>query len=380
VSFSGSLRPENLFAALATWAVVCLLRAERTGQLRPALWAALVAAAAYHTRTAAVPVLAGGLLGLLLARRFRLATVFGAVSALMCLPWIIWQAQQHVLPPVERYYTSLSYRQENILFHFTSAEKAAILGRNLVDILGAPSVLFGPGISAAGLGISLLFWLICAIGFARLGTRCLSCVAVFSILMPALWSWEPYRFLFPVVGLLLLAAYSVFTTRAARVAAVVLFLIPVSASLWSLWTESRRTQLVSIEFKNFPATWPQIMDVQNWLRAEASPGDVVISSVDPLVYLYTSLKSIRGFRVDALPLYYGLPAEVDAGKEFLRILSQYHPSYLVQMQPGFHEAIFLNPTTARLLQAGQIAEVHTAGAVHVYKVLRGPDNGLSTPR
>jgi len=183
--------------------------------------------------------------------------------------------------PVEQYYTSLFYWQENILFHFTGAEKAAILGRNLVDILRAPCVLFGFAISATGLGISILFWLICAIGFARLGNRCLQCIALFSILMPALWSWEPYRFLFPVVGLLLLAAYSAFTTRAARVAAVVLFLLPVSASLWSLWTESRRTQLVTIEWKDYPATWPQLMDVQSWLRADASPGDVVISSVDP---------------------------------------------------------------------------------------------------
>jgi hypothetical protein len=298
----------------------------------------------------------------------------------VCSPWIIWQAQQKVLPPVERYYTSLCYRQENILSYFSGHEKAVILLQNLVDILVAPCVLFGFPITQVGLGMSVLFWVICAIGLVRIRNRCLQCIVVFWILMPALWAWAPFRFLFCAVGLLLLAAYSACKNQAVRVGALLLLLVSLSSSLWSLWMESRRTQLVSIEFKDYPATWQQMMNVQTWFRAEASPGDVVISSVDPLVYFYTTLKSIRGFYVDALPVYYGLPAKEDSDKEFLRIMGQYHPRYLLQMRPDFYEAKFLGHITVKLLQAGYIAEVHTAGPLHVYRVLQIPPLDFAAAR
>jgi hypothetical protein len=127
------------------------------------------------------------------------------------------------------------------------------------------------------------------------------------------------------------------------------------------------------------------MNVQNWIRSEASPGDVVISALDPLVYLYTNLKSVRGFYSDARPVYYGLPAETDAGKEFLRVLDRYEPKYLVQMQPDFYETRYLGHITSALIQAGYVVEVHRAGSLHVYKVVKVPpssfvdDNAKSPP-
>ena len=135
VSFSGALRSESVFAALATWTVILLLRAERTGDWRAALWAAMLAAAAYHTRTAAVsswPEYSW-------ASFSRAGSVqpssLAAVSGALCLPWILWQAQQNILSPVERYYTSLSYREENVILrYFTGPEKLVIIHRNLLNI------------------------------------------------------------------------------------------------------------------------------------------------------------------------------------------------------------------------------------------------------
>ena len=105
----------------------------------------------------------------------------------------------------------------------------------------------------------------------------------------------------------------------------------------------------------------------------------MVSSFDPLVYLYTGLKSIRGFRVDACPVYYDLPAKANSEDEFLRILNRYRPKYVVQMRPDFYEARFLDGITAKLIRAGALAEVHRAGALCVYQVIRIPNAGEAFP-
>ena len=372
ISFSGSLRTENLFAALTTWTVIFLLRFERTCELRHLVWAALLAAAAYHTRTAALAIMAAATMGLLAARRVRSAAAFAAVSAALCIPWVLWQRQQEILPPVERYYTSVCYGQENVLSFFTVSEKVKIVSQNLLGIISAPSVLFGFPANPVGVVGCILFWIVCAVGIARLRSRTLQCIFLASVLAPTLWSWAPYRFLFPAAGFLLLAFFTCFRTEAIRLGTAALLTIPLLVSVLSITGESRRTRLFSIEFEQYPATWSQMMDVQDWLRVHARPEDVVVSAVDPFVYLYTHRKSIRGFYMDALPVYYGLPAKNNAEQEFLRVLNRYRPKYLVQMHPDFYEVKFLGESTAKLLSRGYIAEVHCAGPLHVYEVLRIP--------
>ena len=372
VSFSGSLRPENLFAALTTWAVVLLCRAERSGRLRPAMCAAVLLCAAYHTRTAAIAVIAGGILGLVIARRFRLALLTLGLTALLCLPWILWQAQQSILPPVELYYSALCYKQENILTYFSLGEKTAILGQNLIQTLSAPAVLFGFPNMWAGLAASVLFWSIFAVGLVRTSSRCLQVAAVFSVLMPSLWSWTPSRFLFPAAGFILLATYNAFRQQTARYLMLTLLLVPLSTSRWSLEREWQRTQLYSIVFKSYPATWEQMQNIERWVHANASAGDVVISSMDPFVYLYTDLKSIRGFYPDALPVYYDLPSNVDSEREFLRVLATYRPKYCIRIRNDFYESKFLGRVTDRLIEKGCITEVHGAGSLQVYEVQQPP--------
>lgn len=366
VSFSGMLRPENLFAALATWAVVFLLRGERTGKLGPAIWAALLAAAAYHTRTAAAPILAAGVLGLLMARRYRLAFTFGALAAALCAPWLLWQSRQSVVPPVERYYTSLCYAQENILSYFSAHEKAVILRENLRQILISPFSLFGVPPGLVTFGVCLLWWGLCAVGAVRTKSRCLQLALGISVLLPVLWAWTPVRFLFPSLALMVVAAAAALRRPTLRMAALLLFFATDAITLQSLWHDSRKTELFSPEFREYPASWPQIMDTLTWVRDHASPQDVVISSTDPMVYLYTGLQAVRGFYIDALPVYYGLPAHVDSRREFRRVLQQYHPRFVIQMHPDFYEDVFLKRTTEDLIGSGVLREVHRVGSMHVY--------------
>ncbi len=58
--------------------------------------------------------------------------------------------------------------------------------------------------------------------------------------------------------------------------------------------------------------------------------------------------------------------------EFLRVLRQYHPRYLVRMYPDFYEDVFLKQITDRLLKTGVLSEVHRAGAMRVYEVRGDP--------
>jgi hypothetical protein len=368
VAYSVSLLSESLFAALGTWAVVFLWRAERTGSLRPALYAALIASAAYHTRTAAVAIMAGGLLGLLLARRFQLATAFGGTCSVLCLPWVLWQGQQKLVPAIESYYTSLNYRQFNIASYFSGDEKLTILWRNLLDTLLAPCQQFVVPITWFGLAVCILFWTVCAFGIARTHSRCVRCATVLSFVMPALWTWPQVRFLVPAAGLVVVAVYPALRHRAVQAGALLLFLLTAVPALQSLQAESRSNELALTGLRDYPATWPQVMDVHRWIHAHASPGDTVVSAMDPLVYLYTGAKSIRSFCVDPLPAIYGLPAKVDNEREFLRVVHQYRPKYLIQMQPGFWDTATVARVATRLLRAGNLIEVHAAGPFHVYAV------------
>src|SRR5262249_55405488 len=110
-SMSGLLRSEPLFGALSTWSLIYILDAESRGRLRSAVYAAVLAALAYHARTAAMALMAGGFCGLLLAKRFRLAMVFATVCAALCAPWILWQRtqQQPVFPHPEVFYSAATY-------------------------------------------------------------------------------------------------------------------------------------------------------------------------------------------------------------------------------------------------------------------------------
>jgi hypothetical protein len=368
VSFSGLLRPENLFGALITWAIVFLCRAERNGSLKSAIWACCLLVAAYHTRTAAVAVIVAGFAGLVLARRIRLAGLVLVSTVSMCLPWILWQSQQQALPPAELYYTALCYRQENILSYFAAGEKAVILGQNFLYLLTAPALLFGfPG-KWAGLAASLVFWSIFVVGLKRTGSRCLQAGAVFSLLMPVLWSWPPYRFLFPAAGLMLLAVYNALRKQAVRRIAFAVMFAAALISLWPFVLDWRRTEMFGMEFRQYPVTWSQFLEVQHWIRAHASPGDVVVSSMDPAIYLYTGLKSIRGYYIDALPIFYDLPAQADYGREFRRVLARYHPKYFVRLEPDYADSKFLDPVAAKLTEEGRLTPVYGAGALHVYGV------------
>jgi hypothetical protein len=97
--FSSLVMAESLYAALASLAVLLLLRAEADGSWRSVALAAAATIAAYYTRTAAIALILGGGLALASMRRWAHCGIFLALCfGLAVLPWQAWQAQQPPAP------------------------------------------------------------------------------------------------------------------------------------------------------------------------------------------------------------------------------------------------------------------------------------------
>src|SRR5262249_10225590 len=148
----------------------------------------------------------------------------------------------------------------------------------------SPFLLFGMAAGLVTFIVCLWFWGICIVGAARTKSRCFQFALLLSIILPALWSWEPVRFLLPSLGML--AAGAAFLRGRVATMGIALLLVLNLVSLGSLWYYSERTPLVSAEFKEYAATWPQITDALSWIHSHSRSEDLVVSTIDPMVYLY----------------------------------------------------------------------------------------------
>jgi hypothetical protein len=371
LSMSGLLRSEPLFAALSTWALIYILDAEREGRLRSAVYAAVLAALAYHTRTAAMALMAGSLCGLLLAKRFRLALTFAALCFALCTPWILWQRtqQQPIFPHAEAFYSAATYHYENVITYFPLSQKIVIVSKNLLNIIEAPAFLLGCGSAVLGLPLAFSIWLVALRGLTRI-RRSVAVVFITSILIPLLYAGQPFRYFVPILGLLFLLVYFGLPGNRFRIAAYALLTLQVFAGLWLLRRDSQRPQIMAPEAAGFHSTWPDVMAMEDWLRANSSPEDVVISAMDPLTYLYTGRKGIRGSVLRPLDIF-GLPVDFDAHKEYVRVLNLAHVKYVVQMDPDYYDR-FLTPSTLGFFHAGNLQEVHRVGFFRIYRLVRPP--------
>ena len=121
-----------------------------------------------------------------------------------------------------------------------------------------------------------------------------------------------------------------------------------------------------------------MLAVDTWLAANSRPDAVVISALDPLVYLGSGRKSIRAFYVDPLPIFYGIPSSIDADAEFSRVMRTYKPRYIVQLQPDFFESRFVWKSTEQALRDGSIQLAFASAQFAIYRVIN-PDFGFPAP-
>lgn len=316
--YTTALFSEALFAAFAWGGLWMLTRCEReSATTSRLLWAALLCAAAYHTRTVGFTLIAAGIMSLAMKRRFRPAIVFGALSAALALPWHLWTwSQAASIPGFYAYYTGSSYWHWNVLFDFTVAEKLTIVGRNTIFLFIGPGQLmaFNPALLWP---LLLLVGALSAIGFVASARESIGVAHVFVGMYLGtllLWSWPPARFLLPVYPLLLLyaalgglqALARLNRLRVRRAVATGAVGAVAFAAGWGSGTVARNAVVKGrgCLSESCERTWQDYLSVMSWLEEKTPPGAILMGTQDPILYLYTGRKAVRAFDQDPFLLYY----------------------------------------------------------------------------
>jgi hypothetical protein len=316
--YTTALFSEALFAAFAWGGLWMLSRCEReSATASRLLWATLLCAAAYHTRTIGFTLIAAGIMTLAMKRKFRPAIAFGALSGGLAFPWILWTwSQAGTIPGFYAYYTGSSYWHWNVLFDFTVAEKLNIVGRNTIFLFVGPGHLmaFNPALLWP---LLLLVGALSVIGFVGTARESIGVAHVFVGMYVGtllLWSWPPARFLLPIYPLLLLYAAlgglqvldRLDRLRAKRAVATGAVAAVALAAGWGSGTVARNAVVKGRGCLAEPCerTWQDYLSVMSWLEEKTPPEAVVMGTQDPVLYLYTGRKAVRAFDQDPFLLYY----------------------------------------------------------------------------
>jgi hypothetical protein len=397
VLFLGTaLLSETLFAATLTGTLLLLSRIERGNSSWTTLvGVALVASAAFLTRTVGVVAVVTGVLILWDRGRRKQMLVFGLICASLCGPWVWWQAHQNP-GAIEPYLSAANYESWNIVLDFTPAQKAHILVENLISALLAPAVLMGVPATGWGAGLVLLAGGLVLIGWAmQLASRFRVCeifVALYTGVI-VLWAWPPARFLAPLLPLLLLYGYlgvqgvcrvlrvSARGTRAVSASIAILCMVQ---SGWVLAeTAALAHETGAVPVPNMAQDdWRETARMLEWVTSHTAADAVLMGNLDPVLYLYTGRKSVRGFLQDPFLLHYSNSKDslpLGSVDDMLSAIERYGVTYLIQApNAAFREGPYLSRLSDQLvtLHPGSFRCVYQSSDSHyrIYAVI--PDTSL----
>lgn len=378
---STSIMSEALYGALVMASLAFLAGAcEQPDGMRQTIIAALLAAAAYQTRTAGIALLAAGLLALLIARRFKQAAIFAAIAGGLALAWMAWQAQpSSATTMIERYYTAQSYRDLNALNGALSLEYTlTVVLRNALSILLYPAraILQLPAASGLGLAVALvsstIFWVLVARGVRRAPPALHSAVLFGALTMGMLlvYTWVPTRFLLPVLPILLFLSYLGLPRQPAWPALLMLVMLPLAGAVLFVQNSWRHglcdfRSPISLAMQGGEAetvSWNRVSEVYAWIRQNTPSDAVILSNYDPALSLYTGRASIRPIAASGLDIFYGLRRPLrEKIAEFEVLVLKFRPRYLVEIandsgvEPDFHSILDALKASGRLRLVKQIA-------------------------
>ncbi len=310
-----------LYAALALAAMALLDDAvesgarERPGGPRAGPGArlagcALLIAASILTRSIGVTLLAGSALFLLWRRRPREAAWLGLLVALLLAPWLLRQAsaqaQNAASFPGTLLVSELDYETWR---PGSGLEPLRVAFQNLFKLaFGLPYFALGlpPGFALRALAAwswrtALLHALgtaslaLVALGFAgsaRRGARALHFCAVPYALVVLAYPGDPYRFLLPWVPFLLHFLFAGLGRAAPllrlppRAAAAALYGLLAALFLAEAWRIAA-SDADHYHFRVAQRSWRELRALEDWVRAETSPRDVIASGDFAALYLAT---------------------------------------------------------------------------------------------
>jgi hypothetical protein len=381
------LMSETMFAALGTWAVLLMVRVDRgtaDGSLPAPLLLAAACAAAFHTRTIGVALLAPALLILLARRGARQTALFVAGWLLLAGPWFVWQAQ---LPspadPVLAYYTHGNYSAWQLLGAAGSENVLRVIGLNISWIVAAPASvwpLLSLVPSKALVPVVAVLSLAILLRMGRSDSRAAAGWLTATAGIALLWAWPPIRFLIPVApflalgGMQLAAGQYSFLDTIGRFTGVALITFGVAHFAA---TASARAEGGSRD-DGFSWSAAESLEAFEWIRANTPRESILAASLDPAYWLYAERRSIRAFAVEPYQLFYAPDSPAGGLGEadnLSTLLKRIPVSYLVIENHGdFAET---EPLLAQLAaveadHSGALVEAWTSagGMVTVYEIIR----------
>lgn len=363
---------ETMFASLCTGALLCLHRYEnRAAAQRNAmlLGASVLAAAAFLTRTAALPLVPAGMLMLLIRHKYKPALAFLVLFSILVFPWIAWQhSQQASATGPDGFYSWSSYPGGTILASFDWHQKLVIAGKNLLFTAAAPGVLLGVAPGKFLFVAAILLNTLALCGFLYDLRHGLSVMHVFLILylgMLLTWAYPPARFMIPVLPLVLLFAYKGLlllipaapdrypAARIVRRVLIVALALCLTSSLLFTAMNAVRYGAVYLPYDQGSYDWQELQSLLVWMRREVRPDAIVLSHLDPVYYLYTGHRGFRGLAADPFLLFYAdsSAAPLGTASDLIRVISQRNVAYVVrtpEKKPA--EGAYLNEMLAALEQ------------------------------
>jgi len=391
---------EMTFAAFCAGALLMFHRMEQQEYFdrNKALLAGTLAAAATLTRTAGFPLILAGSAILLFQKKFKAAAIVLASAVVLVSPWIWWTySHRSSTSSAYDYYSQANYQHWSLLQNFAWPQKELVIRRNLMSGFVAPAQLLGMDAShASGWIVPMcIVGVFVMIGYLRELKTKINSLNVFLLLyigIVLLWVWVPTRFLFPTLPFLLFFGYSAFQSflrallllksesRAPGWICLVILVPIVAVSLSSELRLARRNGAAGSAFFHYH-NWGSMMAMFGWLGQNTSPDSVVMSTVDPLIYLYSGRKAVLALEVNPVELGYAADKHYPIGtpSQIVNQILLNNVSYIVRTpNAGFYFGPyvgdyldqFIDEVMSRAPGAVRLVEVGTDPQIRVYKLER----------
>jgi hypothetical protein len=400
IFFSVTILSETIFAFLCTGALIYLNRLEGNPggeEIYTLFLSSILAAAAFLTRTAGLPLLFAGTTSLLLRRRYRTCVRFFLLYATFVSPWILWQAIHHgSYSWANLYYTSSNYQNWNILVNYPPLIKAEILAKNILFLLFAPTNLLGLNIRWFGTSyfpftLAILVTSFSLLGFyqdLRMGIKSIHLFLLFYYGMLLIWVWPPIRFVVPIFpfwlffaykGIMLVCANFSSSERIPRIVnegLVILLCLCLGSALYLSSSKVLRIHQATVPISNSPKNenydWFGVSSLLAWTSENTPRDSVLLGNLDPTIYLYTGRKAVRGFVADPYLLYYSDKSNDSLGSEsdLLGVLITQKVDYIIRTpDENFKEVpIFNRMLDSMLLKNERIFHLVKEGSQPGFKI------------
>ena len=368
VFLATNLLPEMLFGLLVTAGLLMLL------EDRPYA-AGAFAGLATLTLTAGVTLIVACILTLAVRRRFRSAIRFTGVAMLLAAPWFGWSLSRapHLVSR-SIYLGAARDVSSNIVTGLPANEKVVVLTHNMGLLFSSPiAVLTGYDNLYTVMGTVVVFlWCL----YVRRQLLPDLFLALYCLMLLGRVAY-PERLAASVLPLVLWILWRVLSQVRSQEALAAGVLIVAGAGLWTDVSHLAgrgpllREGAVWSADAQPPNDWGELQKLFRYIRAGTPAGSVLLGNQDPMLYLNTGRKAVRGFVENAFGLLYAAKQQGVSPEELSSAILHDRVDYVVLTpDTGFAESPSFHAAAQALERGGLLQPVPIAGISPEYRLLR----------